>query len=91
MALEVARYGIKVNAVCPGYTRTSMQEREIQWESELKGITTEEVKRLYHADIPLGTIAEPGDIAKVVIFMASDFSDYMTGQAINVSGGACLC
>jgi NAD(P)-dependent dehydrogenase (short-subunit alcohol dehydrogenase family) len=91
LALEVAQHGIKVNAVCPGYTRTSMQEREIKWESELKGIPVEEVKRLYHADIPLGSIAEPEDIAKVVIFMASDFSDYMTGQAINVSGGACLC
>ncbi len=91
LALEVAQYGIKVNAVCPGYTRTSMQEREIQWESELKGIPAEEIKRLYVADIPLGSIAEPKDIAKVVIFLASDFSDYMTGQAINVSGGACLC
>jgi len=90
-ALEVAKYGIKVNAVCPGYTRTGMQEREIQWESELKGISKEEIKRLYLEDIPLGLIAEPVDIAKIVLFMASDFSDYMTGQAINVSGGACLC
>lgn len=91
LALEVAKYGIKVNAVCPGYTRTSMQEREIQWESELKGISPEEVKRLYLEDIPLGRIAEPEDMAKVVIFLASNLSDYMTGQAINVTGGSCLC
>lgn len=91
LALEVAKYGIKVNAVCPGYTRTNMQNREIQWESDLKGISPEDVKQQYLANIPLGFIAEPEDIAKIVIFMASDLSDYMTGQAINVAGGVCLC
>lgn len=91
LALEVAKHGIKVNAVCPGYTRTNMQKREIKWESKLDGISPERVKRSYIENVPLGYIAEPQDIAKVVIFMASDLSDYMTGQAINVCGGACLC
>jgi NAD(P)-dependent dehydrogenase (short-subunit alcohol dehydrogenase family) len=91
LALEVAQHGIKVNAVCPGYTRTNMQKREIQWESELKGITQDEVKQSYLENIPLGFIAEPEEIARVVLFMASHLSDYMTGQAVNVSGGACLC
>ncbi len=90
LALEVAKHGIKVNALCPGYVHTNMQKREIQWESELKGITPEDVKQQYLANIPLGFIAEPEEIGKVVIFIASDLSVYMTGQAINVSGGVCL-
>jgi NAD(P)-dependent dehydrogenase (short-subunit alcohol dehydrogenase family) len=91
LALEVARYGINVNAVCPGYTRTNMQMREIGWESELKGITLDKVRNSYIENIPLGYIAEPEEIAKVVLFLSSELSEYMTGQAINMSGGACLC
>ena len=91
LALEVAQYGINVNAVCPGYTRTNMQMREIEWESGLKGISPDDVKKSYIDNIPLGFIAEPEEIAKVVLFLASGLSDYMIGQAINISGGVCLC
>jgi len=90
LALEVAKYGINVNAVCPGYVKTSMQEREIQWEAKLRGIAPEEVIQLYLKNIPLGRIGEPKDVAKVVIFLASNLSDYMSGQAINITGGACM-
>jgi meso-butanediol dehydrogenase/(S,S)-butanediol dehydrogenase/diacetyl reductase len=89
LALEVAQYGINVNAVCPGYVKTSMQEREIPWESKLRGITEEEMVQLFLNDTPLGRIEEPQDVANVVLFLASHLSDFMTGQAINVTGGAC--
>lgn len=87
LAAEVAPLGINVNCVCPGLVRTSMQEREIEWEAQLRSITKEEVLRDYHASIPLGRLEEPEDVAKVVLFLASDDADYMTGQAVNVAGG----
>ena len=87
LAREVAARGIRVNAVCPGYVITSMQERELSWEAELRGLTVDEVRALYLRDVPLGRLETPDDVAKVVHFLASDEAAYMTGQAINVTGG----
>lgn len=89
LALEVAQYGITANAVCPGYVRTSMQEREIPWEAKLRGITEAEMAQMFLNDTPLGRIEEPRDVANVIVFLASHLSDFMTGQAINVTGGSC--
>lgn len=88
LAREVAAQGIRVNAVCPGYVVTSMQERELDWEAQLRGLTVDEVRALYLRDVPLGRLETPEDVAKVVHFLASDEAAYMTGQAINVTGGA---
>lgn len=88
MAGELAPYGILVNSVCPGYVQTSMQEREVEWEAALRGITREEVRKLYIADTPLGRLETPEDVAKVVVFLASSDADFITGEAINVNGGA---
>jgi NAD(P)-dependent dehydrogenase (short-subunit alcohol dehydrogenase family) len=90
LALEVAADGIRVNSVCPGYVRTSMQEREVEWESALRGITPEEVRQDYLRAIPLGRLEEPEDVARVVVFLLSDRARYMTGQAINVTGGSIM-
>lgn len=90
LALEVASDGIRVNSVCPGYVRTSMQEREVAWESALRGITPEEVRQDYLRAIPLGRLEEPEDVARVVVFLLSDRARYMTGQAINVTGGSIM-
>lgn len=90
LALEVAEQGIRVNAVCPGYVRTSMQEREIGWEASLRGITPDEVIADYVRAIPLGRLEEPEDVARVVVFLLSDRAGYMTGQAINVTGGSIM-
>lgn len=88
LAREVAASGIRVNAVCPGYVVTSMQERELEWEAELRGLTVEDVRNLYLQDVPLGRLETPADVARVVHFLVSPESSYMTGQAINVTGGA---
>ena len=88
MAKELATYKITVNAVCPGYVSTPMQERELVWEAKLRGISPESVKKSYIDDTPLGRLEYPEDIAKVVLFLASDDSDFITGEAINVNGGA---
>ena len=87
LAREMAPHGIRVNAVCPGFVRTSMQEREIVWEGELRGMAPEAVRAEYVALTPLGRIEEPDDVADVVVFLASDAARFMTGQGVNVTGG----
>jgi NAD(P)-dependent dehydrogenase (short-subunit alcohol dehydrogenase family) len=87
LALEVAADGIRVNSVCPGYVRTSMQDREVVWEADLRGMTPDEVRAEYVRTVPLGRLEEPEDVAKAVVFLLSDRAAYMTGEAITVTGG----
>jgi NAD(P)-dependent dehydrogenase (short-subunit alcohol dehydrogenase family) len=87
LAREMAGAGIRVNAVCPGFVRTSMQEREIIWEGELRGMTPDAVRAEYVSLTPMGRIEEPEDVADLVLFLASDAARFMTGQGINVTGG----
>jgi len=87
LARELAPSGIRVNAVCPGFVRTGMQEREIIWEGQLRGMTPEAVRQEYVTLTPMGRIEEPEDVAVVVRFLASDGARFMTGQGINVTGG----
>jgi NAD(P)-dependent dehydrogenase (short-subunit alcohol dehydrogenase family) len=87
VALELAPYKINVNCVCPGYVETSMQERELVWEAKLSGTTPENVREGYLRQVPLGRLAKPEDVATIVAFLCSRDADYMTGQAINVTGG----
>jgi NAD(P)-dependent dehydrogenase (short-subunit alcohol dehydrogenase family) len=90
-ALDLAPYGITVNAVCPGPINT---DRLSYWErarAEEQGIPLEEfraqiVKQAGQAT-PLGRIAEPEDIANMVAFLASEEARFITGQAYNVNGG----
>lgn len=90
LAKEVAEHGIRVNAVCPGFVRTSMQEREIAWEGELRGMSPDAVREEYVSMTPLGRIEEPEDVAEVVVFLASDMSRFLTGESINVTGGVLM-
>ena len=90
-ALDLAPYGITVNAVCPGPINT---DRMSYWERDQateKGITQEEFRsQIVQAGAqasPLGRIAEPQDVANVVAFLASDEASFVTGQAYNVNGG----
>ncbi len=90
LALEVSPLGIRVNCVCPGFVRTGMQEREIGWEAKLSGKSPDEVRRSYVALTPLGRLEEPEDVADTVVFLASDLARCVTGEALNVTGGARL-
>ena len=87
LAREHAKDGIRVNAVCPGFVKTGMQEREIQWEAELLSCTATEVVQSYIDQTPLGRLEAADDVADVVVFLASDKARFMTGQGINVTGG----
>jgi NAD(P)-dependent dehydrogenase (short-subunit alcohol dehydrogenase family) len=75
-AQELARFGITVNTVAPGYTETDMF-------SAVPGPIQQQIK----SKIPLARFAHPQEIAKAVIFLAAD-GDYITGEQINVNGGA---
>ena len=90
LAREVSARGIRVNAVCPGYVRTSMQDREIEWEGRLRGMTPAAVLDEYVAATPLGRLEEPDDVASIAVFLASDLSRFLTGESINASGGVLM-
>ena len=87
LARELAGNGIRVNAVCPGFVKTSMQSREVEWEAQLRQVTSERVIADYIAQTPLGRLEEPEDVADVVVFLCSHGARFMTGQGINVTGG----
>lgn len=87
LAREHASDGIRINAVCPGFVKTPMQEREVEWEAQLLGKTADEVRKSYIEQTPLGRLETPQDVADVVVFLASDGARFMTGQGINVTGG----
>ena len=89
-ALEFAARNITVNCVCPGFVKTEMQDREVVWEAEMRGITPEEVRQGYIDKTPLGRLCYPDDVADVVGFLVSPEAKFRTGEAINVAGGANL-
>lgn len=88
MALELAPHRIRVNSVCPGYVATAMQERELDWEAELRGTTPEAVREDWISDTPMGRLETPEDVAGVVAFLVGPDAAFMTGEAVAVNGGA---
>ncbi len=89
-ATELGPYNIRVNCVCPGFVATPMQQDELIWESELRGMTKEEVFAEYVEKTPLGRIETPDDVARVVTWLASPRAEFLTGAAIDITGGAHL-
>ena len=87
LAFELAKHKINVNCVCPGLVKTGMQSREVVWEAKLRGMTPEEVLDEYVKMTPLGRLEKPEDVADIVAFLASAEADFMTAQAINITGG----
>lgn len=88
MAYELAQHNIRVNSVCPGYVATAMQNRELEWEAGLRGVSADDVRKIYIADTPMKRLEEAEDVAKVVAFLASDDAAFITGESIAVNGGA---
>jgi NAD(P)-dependent dehydrogenase (short-subunit alcohol dehydrogenase family) len=89
-ALEMAMHNIYVNSVCPAVTQTAMLDQIADYFAKIEGIAPEEVLTNLNNAMPMGRIATPEDVAKVVVFLASSDSDYITGQSINVTGGGAL-
>lgn len=89
IALDLAPHKIRVNAVCPGnlLDGTLWQQSLFDQYAKTQGLTPDEVRAKYEAQVPLGRGCTYDDVANVVTFLASDDASYMTGQAINVTGG----
>jgi ketoreductase len=87
LGLELAKTGITVNAVCPGYVETPMARRVRAGYAEVWQISTDEVLRRFEAKIPLGRYSSPEEVAAMVRFLVSRGADPVTAQAINVCGG----
>jgi NAD(P)-dependent dehydrogenase (short-subunit alcohol dehydrogenase family) len=81
MALDHVKDGIRINAVCPGEVDTPMIR------SERSGPVTAEIMQALADTVPLGRLAEPVEIARVVLFLSSDAASYMTGAMVNVDAG----
>jgi 3-oxoacyl-[acyl-carrier protein] reductase len=76
LAKELGPYGICVNAVAPGFTETEAVKQQLRGKADR-----------YIAQIPLGRLGQPADVAEVVLFLASPMSDYLTGLVIDINGG----
>ncbi|WP_454617107.1 acetoacetyl-CoA reductase [Bradyrhizobium cenepequi] len=77
LALESARVGITVNAICPGYTHTEM----------LDAVSPEVMKDVILPQIPIGRLGRPEEIARAVVFLAADEAGYITGSTLSINGG----
>ena len=86
-AIELAEHGITVNAVCPNHVTTGLGAKQNAYYSKLRGQTMEEFMAAMRERIPLARPGLPSDTAAAVAFLASDEACYITGEALNVSGG----
>jgi len=91
LAMELAPYKINVNAINPGFFATNLRDEDAVMRSRKAGMSVEEFREDEYKKlislVPLKRMGKVEDIANVVFFLVSDQSDYMTGQAINITGG----
>lgn len=87
LAMEVVRDGVTVNAICPGPVHTLLNDIRIAYDAERMGITLDEIERRM---TPMGRRLEPEEVAPLAVYLASDQSAAMTGQAINIDGGVLM-
>lgn len=87
VGLELAKSGVTVNAVCPGYVETPMAVGVRRRYATHWKVTEEEVLERFNAKIPLGRYTQPSEVAGMVAYLASPDADPVTAQAINVCGG----
>ena len=83
-AAEVAAHGVTANAICPGATRSLMNDKRIEYDAERLGVTFEHLEQ---TATPLGRRLEPEEIATLAVYLASDGAAAVNGQSINVCGG----
>ena len=86
-AYAFAPNGVRVNAICPGIIDTPMQERVLADVAAERGMTVEELSAVRNRTVPLGRSASADECAAAIWFLLSDEAAYMTGQAINFTGG----
>jgi meso-butanediol dehydrogenase/(S,S)-butanediol dehydrogenase/diacetyl reductase len=87
-ALELGSAGITVNAVCPNHVTTGLGAIQNEYYANLRGVSVEQYLSDMRASIPLGRVGMADDTANACAFLCSDQASYITGEAMNVSGGA---
>lgn len=87
LANEVGAFGVTVNNVMPGYTRTERLVQLAERTAETREITVGEAMATWEREIPMGRLAEPPELAALVAFLASERAGYITGTSIPVDGG----
>ncbi len=87
MAKELAGAGIRVNAICPGQIQTDLEDWRAPLEAEFMGQTIEARNEAMRRTIPMNRVGTPDEVGRLVAFLASAASSYITGQAINITGG----
>jgi NAD(P)-dependent dehydrogenase (short-subunit alcohol dehydrogenase family) len=91
LAMEFARDGIRVNALCPGVVWTSLwDEQHVGDYGRKRNMAPEDVRPYLESQVPMGRLCTPEDVAATAVFLASDAAAYITGQAINISGGSVM-
>ena len=90
LAMEYARQGIRVNALCPGVVFTPLWDEQMADYARKRGIAPEEVRPYIEEKIPMGRTCAVQDVAYAAAFLASDEAAYITGQAVNLSGGSVM-
>ena len=87
LAIEAARSGVTVNAVCPGYTDTDLVTRSVDAVSAKTGRSADDVRETFARGNPQGRLVQPEEVAAAVLFLCGPGAGAMTGQAIAVAGG----
>jgi ketoreductase len=87
LGLELAKTGITVNAVCPGFVETPMAERVREHYAGIWGVDEEETHARISARVPIGRYVDPGEVAAMVDYLITDAAAAVTAQALNVCGG----
>lgn len=87
LSLELARSGITVNAICPGFIETPLLDRSIANIVEKTGMSAEDAAKSLKRSNPQGRFIQPDEVAETVLWLCSDGARSVTGQAISVSGG----
>jgi ketoreductase len=87
LGLELAKSGVTVNAICPGFVETDLAKTARDSYARIWGVDSDEVLRRFEARIPIGRYVQPEEIAPLAVMLASDGSAAITAQAINVCGG----
>ena len=90
LALETARLGVTVNAICPGYLDDERTHENAKMMAEKTGKSVGDILKLFAASAPQNRLIVPGEVASLALLLASDKLSGMTGQAINVDGGAVM-
>lgn len=87
LAQHYARYGVRINAVNPGFTLTERIHRSVEHEAKRLELSSEQALAKMEAELPLGRFGEPEEIADAVLFLASRRASYIVGALLNVDGG----